>query len=152
MAEKSISPPAVFSAMAGWGRAASETLADWRAALVEKLREYADAPAKIAPVAAVAALVGVLFWTATRFVRRLVVRGVRRADETDPRVRRVRERAGRALARIDREGLAGRPVDESVRSAVESIRFGAPATWPEPVATLDAVSPALRRARKGGGT
>lgn len=136
------------SSVTEWGRQASETIKAWKAQLLLSLREWAETPAKFLPVAAGVSLCIFVLMVVVKYFRRRVVRAVLRAGEADPRVRRFRERAGRALARIDRAVAAGSPVDSSVRAAVETVRFGAPSSWPDPVAALDAVGPALRRVKR----
>lgn len=131
-----------------WGAHLRERAKFWRDAIMETASGLRDAPAKLARPAGIALAGGLAVYALSRFSRKLSARRVRRARDDDPRVRRFRERAGRALAKLDAAERAGRPAYPAVRAAVESIRFGRPHEWPEPAAALDAVAPALRAAKR----
>ncbi len=130
-------------------REAGDRLKEWRAAFAEGLRRLRteameslkslrEAPARLAGPAAAVALGALALRALLHLARKLSSARVRRAHEDDPRVRRYRERAARALARLDRAANAGRSAPPGVRSAVETLRYGRPSEWPEPESALDA--------------
>ena len=127
-----------------WGASLSDWLKARRAGAIEALKAMKDAPAKLAAPAAISAC-GVLgVWALMRLARKISSARARRAHDDDPRVRRYRERAARALARLDAVARSGREVPAPVRSAVELVRFGRPSEWPEPEGALGAAA-AVRR-------
>jgi hypothetical protein len=131
-----------------WSTELRDRMKLWRAAIMEAAAELRAAPAKlVGPVLAVLAS-GAAIFALLRLSRKLSARRVRRAVDDDPRVRRFRERAGRALVKLDAAATSGWPVEAAVRDAVESIRFGRPHEWPEPEGALGSVAPALRAARR----
>jgi hypothetical protein len=133
-----------------WGAELRERMKLWRAALAESVAGLREAPEKLAAPVGIALASGSVVYALLRLSRKLSARRVRRALDDDPRVRRFRERAGRALVKLDAFAKAGRPVDSGVRDAVETIRYGRPHEWPEPEGALNAVAPALRDAARRG--
>lgn len=136
------------SNLKSWGIALAEWLKARRAEAIEALRRWKDAPAALAAPAAALSAGAAALWVLLRIARRLASRRVRRAGESDPRVRRYRERAGRALVALDTCAAAGRPIAPSVRAAVEVVRFGRPSEWPDPETALADAARARRRSRR----
>ncbi len=113
---------AVKTATQESGKRVREALERWVASVKAWLASPWDT-GRLGRLAAVLVALGGFGWIAWRFRPAMwrLMRGRRRRE--DP----VRREAGRWLAR-----LRGREVDPAVWAELQRLRYGAPATWPEP--------------------
>jgi transglutaminase-like putative cysteine protease/uncharacterized membrane protein len=122
-----------------------QSLKDWALARLKGVREWAARPWDWQRLVIWVSIVAGAF--ALKRVGRVARLAWLRRRGGDP----VRREAGRWLARLAGRGVSGvEPSDHGgVRAALERLRYGAAATWPDPAKVFRAARRAHRAARRG---